>query len=74
MQSTKQSVGSIIIENLGAERGLRQSHALSLYMALTSENVAATGGNTRLQLSVDKLYGILYGRQKRKMLCCVHNK
>ena len=37
MQSTKQSVGIIIIENLGTERGLRQSHGLSFYIALTSK-------------------------------------
>lgn len=47
--------------------GFLQSHALSFYMLLISVN-------TRLQLSVDKLYGILYGKQKRKMLCCVHKK
>lgn len=47
--------------------GFLQSHALSFYMLLTS-------ADTRLQLSVDKLYGILYGKQKRKMLCCVHKK
>lgn len=47
--------------------GFLQSHALSFCMLLISVN-------TRLQLSVDKLYGILYGKQKRKMLCCVHKK
>lgn len=47
--------------------GFLQSHALSFYMLLISVN-------TRLQLSVDKLYGIPYGKQKRKMLCCVHKK
>ena len=36
--------------------------------------MAVTGRNTWLQLSVDKLYGILYGKQKRKVLCCVYNK
>ena len=36
--------------------------------------MAVTGRNTWLQLSVDKLYGIPYGKQKRKMLCCVHKK
>ena len=39
VQSTKQSVGIIIIENLGTERGLRQSHGLSFYIALTSKNI-----------------------------------
>ena len=47
--------------------GFLQSHALSFYMAVT-------GRNTWLQLSVDKLYGILYGKQKREVLCCVHKK
>lgn len=47
--------------------GFLQSHVLSFYMLLISVN-------TRLQLSVDKLYGIPYGKQKRKMLCCVHKK
>lgn len=47
--------------------GFLQSHALSFYMLLTSVN-------TRLQLPVDKLYGILYGKQKREVLCCVHKK
>lgn len=47
--------------------GFLQSHTLFFYMLLISVN-------TRLQLSVDKLYGIPYGKQKRKMLCCVHKK